>query len=396
MPRTPAARRPVVSPWQRCNFTLHSSARAGRAGAGTVGGMCDTGSGNTEQLCLRELVRHHRTREGLSAQQLAVRLGTERSTMLRWLCGGSFGPASVAALADELHVDAGEVRAAHAAPACHAVYDRRTQVSPYGQMVRDAVAAQGLSFNKLVTASGISRSALHAAVNGSRQPSAWQLRCVAEALDLDVVELAVAAGEKVDRDADRERLRLGMTRGAYAEHYGVDVTFLFGEREPKRPELAHRVAVASGCDPAAAAGAARRRLSRCPLGDLIEAGLDRHGWSTAGLARRAGVSRQTVRNWVEGANSPSPPRRAALAALLDVPVSDIDDAVARRVPPHLDTGRRLCDLRVAAGLLQTDLAEVLDIEPPMVSSLETGARPLLERHVRLLGERFGWDLAVAV
>lgn len=358
--------------------------------------MCDDhGLLDRDGRCLRVLVKERAAQQGLSNAQLIRNLGTSRETFYGWLRGDGISPRSARAASEALGVSADAVLAASARPACPGPDTSRTQLSDYGRAVTDATAAAGMSLAQLVARSGVGRSSLYDALNGARRPIPAQIRAVARVLGLDPVELGRAAGEKVDGPPDELRLQLGLSRLAYAQRAGVPPEMLFGGQETQRPAVAHAVAVAGGAsvdEAAAAARAVRLSAARCPLGKLIEGGLDRLGWTATELAAHLGVKRQTLQKWIAGTCRPLTTSRAALAAQLGVEVALIDAAIANGAPPHLATGRQLRELRVAAGLLQSDVAKVLGISDPGVSALETGNRRLTATKADRLAQVYGWDL----
>lgn len=371
---------------------------AGTGGPVTVPAMCNPttpGGEARDSMCLRELVKQACRAKGFSNSQLVRNVSLSRTYFYKALRGEGLSSGAAASLGAALGVDPAEVLDAAGRTACEAEIAKPEKLSAYGTMVKEAAKAKGIPLGRLPQLARVGRSSIFAAINGSHQPSPEHIAGVASALELDVVELAVAAGEKVDCDADRERLQLGLSRSAYAEHCAVNVAFLFGDRETRWPHIAHRVAVAAGAGEQAAAqaaGAVRRSQALCPLGEVIESGLDRLGWSATQLAEKVGVSRQAIEQWVQGTSRPRSPSREALAEQLGVEVALIDAAIADGVPPHLQVGRKLRELRTAAGLLQADVAKVLGVSDPVVSSLETGTRRLTEPMAAKLAAAYGWDL----
>lgn len=111
-------------------------------------------------------------------------------------------------------------------------------------------------------------------------------------------------------------LREAMSLKEIAEHLGCSISLLSKTLQEAGQSLPR----------AQAAALAGRRTSKAPctpLGELIQAHLDRREWTRAELARRVGVHDSAVRHWILGRVHPRPRQLVALAEVLEVGPEDL-------------------------------------------------------------------------
>ncbi|MBN3508341.1 helix-turn-helix transcriptional regulator [Mycolicibacterium septicum] len=108
---------------------------------------------------------------------------------------------------------------------------------------------------------------------------------------------------------------------------------------------------------------------------------ERLGLTRAELARRLDTGWDVVLQWETGQSRPRPRSVPAIAAAVGVAVPDL---CSRR-----QGAASLAELRIAAGLNQADVAEILGVNRAAVSQWERGSRPVPAKHRgayrRLLG-----------
>ncbi|OBK07630.1 hypothetical protein A5637_04725 [Mycolicibacterium fortuitum] len=110
------------------------------------------------------------------------------------------------------------------------------------------------------------------------------------------------------------------------------------------------------------------------------------------MARRLETEWEVVLQWETGECRPRPRSIPAIAAAVGVAIADL-----YHVPAGAAT---LAQLRVAAGLNQTDIARALGVSRASVSQWERGTRPVPAKHRstyrRLLGLTHGGDANLTV
>ena len=110
------------------------------------------------------------------------------------------------------------------------------------------------------------------------------------------------------------------------------------------------------------------------------------GRTTDDLAALTSVSRQSISAWETGRSVPSPSALCALAATLGAEIADL---VA------LSTDElRLSDLRVLAGLEQSEVAARVGVSVTTLAELERGVRAPAEDRASVLAEVYGVGPAV--
>jgi transcriptional regulator with XRE-family HTH domain len=201
-------------------------------------------------------------------------------------------------------------------------------------------SAAGIPVTRLAQLAGVSRSTVHRWEQRRLFPGPAQLRTLATALQVPVVELAA---------------------------------FFDAGRAP-------------GVPPRGVAAPGLRRLRR------------QRGLTGVGLGRLLGVPAHRVYNWERGACRLPSRELPALAAALGLPVDDVRDRLAR--PPAGPTARPtttpLARFRRERGLTQVDAARLLGVGRATLRSWERGNPPPLG-HLRRLAAAYGVTVgAVAI
>jgi transcriptional regulator with XRE-family HTH domain len=113
------------------------------------------------------------------------------------------------------------------------------------------------------------------------------------------------------------------------------------------------------------------RLDSQRLGEHLEGARRRALLSRAQLARRLGVSEESVRRWENGGSRPSPERLAQLIAVLaiDGTTFSVLPRVATDLPP---ISRRLRDERAQRGITQAQASFLLGVAQPTYAGWEIG------------------------
>ncbi|MCW1824047.1 helix-turn-helix domain-containing protein [Mycolicibacterium septicum] len=127
-------------------------------------------------------------------------------------------------------------------------------------------------------------------------------------------------------------------------------------------------------------------------GSRLTAARERLGLTRTELARRLETEWEVVLQWETGECRPRPRSIPAIAAAVGVAIADLY---------HAPTGAAtLAQLRVAAGLNQTDIARALGVSRATVSQWERGTRPVPAKYHstyrRLLGLTHGGDANLTV
>ncbi|MFJ3673661.1 helix-turn-helix domain-containing protein [Streptomyces sp. NPDC090106] len=129
-------------------------------------------------------------------------------------------------------------------------------------------------------------------------------------------------------------------------------------------------------EPTTNGGHERVRIRRGELRDLRIS----RGWTQDELASLVGCSRSSVATWETTGRPPRPNRLNLLAGVLGVPVSRLIE------PGRSSILRRL---RTSAGLLQKDVAFLLNVGAPTYCDVETGRQEIPERWIPILSKRYG-------
>ncbi|MGN2642265.1 helix-turn-helix domain-containing protein [Nocardia takedensis] len=98
------------------------------------------------------------------------------------------------------------------------------------------------------------------------------------------------------------------------------------------------------------------------------------------VCRSASITRQTLNNWLSGASTPEISSLRIVAATLDRSVVEFLD---------LDPEPTLAQLRLAAGLSKSELAQRAGLSADTVRQLETGTARLLDHHLAKLAAALG-------
>lgn len=137
----------------------------------------------------------------------------------------------------------------------------------------------------------------------------------------------------------------------------------------------------------------RRRLRGFAPARLAAA-IDNTGMPREEIARLSDVTTQTLSNWLSGTSSPSVDKLAAVVRILGLNMRDVLDIDPARAS--------LTDLRVLAGLTQSELAAASGLGEETVGQLERGTARLHDRHagplakalaVSVLRVRAAYDIA---
>lgn len=107
-----------------------------------------------------------------------------------------------------------------------------------------------------------------------------------------------------------------------------------------------------------------------PLGDRLRQARQQSGLTQADLAGKVGVSQGTISHWENGKLEPSKNQTAGLVKILGPAVGPEGKTEAIRGP--LLIGKRLLEMREAAGLTPAELAGKADISVGQVYNIETG------------------------
>lgn len=110
---------------------------------------------------------------------------------------------------------------------------------------------------------------------------------------------------------------------------------------------------------------------------------DRGSWTEADLARKSGVSVQTIRNWECDRSQPTVDKLRAVAQALGV---GMDQLV--KVSEHK---RHLSDLRVLAGLTQPEAAKEAGISTGFYADVERAEAALTDQIAKRLATIFATD-----
>ena len=103
------------------------------------------------------------------------------------------------------------------------------------------------------------------------------------------------------------------------------------------------------------------------------------GLSQTDVARRLGVSKQTVSDWISGKKFPRVDRMQQLADLFSVLMSDLYTDHSDPDPSVLTTGERIKELRLARGWTQEDLGSMIGVKKAAINKYETGIVVNLKR-----------------
>lgn len=105
------------------------------------------------------------------------------------------------------------------------------------------------------------------------------------------------------------------------------------------------------------------------------------GLTTDDLAALAKVSRQSISAWETGRSVPSPAALGALATTLGARICDLVTVPVDEL--------RLSDLRVLAGLEQTEVAAQVGVSVTTLAELERGVRAPTEKRAEDLSVAYG-------
>lgn len=110
---------------------------------------------------------------------------------------------------------------------------------------------------------------------------------------------------------------------------------------------------------------------------------ERRGWSVDDLAGKAGVSRQAISSWETSKALPTPALLKRISAALRVEIADLVPIPAGDV--------QISDLRVRAGLTQSEVAQALGVSGTLVVDIERGRKPVNKQRLASLADLYAVD-----
>ena len=328
-------------------------------------------------------LRDLREQRGLTRRQLAEQSGLNSQVIVNYeIKGIQPSPEKLSALARALRAPPGELRALLMPRGV------RKRASPFGQLLRQARLARGLSQHELAQRVGLSPKNLQSYETTRHCPSSQRapqlVGRLAAALDLDPELLErrlsmprhlppTALGRRlrelrIDRGLSQRQLaaRSGNTQGGVGRY----------ERGDSYPGSSSLSALA------AALGVAEAELAR--LLPLLSVERERprfaqelrrrraeRGFSQVELAGCAGIHALSIGLYETGRTVPSPGAVAALAKALEVDPQRFERLLPTR-PPASAWAQKLLQLRVERGLSQRELAARVGCTTGTLSAWELG------------------------
>lgn len=341
---------------------------------------------------------------GLGVAELAERVGTRPQTVRRWLGGYRVG----ARFVPELLLALGRSDAAQA------LLDVPVGgPGPEALLVRDRLGELDLSISDLVATSGVNRTSVFAWLSGRGGLSGDNLARICEAVGWPADRLAPGRAER-GGDLGAEPIAARLRRRRHLSRRELVAAAQVTEQTLRRVEAGEeasaaqltRIATALSMDdeeraelleqvrPATTARARARGVwagagSETRLHQWVTAAAAARGWNRSQVARHLGVTRQALGIWLLGSSAIADPAvLERVAVFVERPAGEVAAAMAADGRPWRAAGARLRAKRLAAGLSQQQLGDLVKADKRQVASWETGAiRPSHQRLVELL-ERF--------
>ena len=328
---------------------------------------------------LREL----REQRGLGRRQLAERSGVDRQLIAQYEIKG-IQPSyeKLSALARVLRVPRGELRG------LLTQHGLRKRASPFGQLVRKARLARGISRQELAQRVGLLPVTLHCYETTHHCPSTQRapqlVRRLAAALDLDpeLLERRLAQPRQRPPTAFGRRLRelridCGLTQAQLETRSGATRGGIGRyERGDSYPTPGKIPALE------AALGVPEQELARLlpllsverelpPFARELRRWRAERGFTQPELAERAGIRVMTIRLYETARTHPSPGAVAALAKALGVDPASFERLLPAR-PRASALAQKLLELRIERGLSQREVADRAGCTTTILSNWELG------------------------
>lgn len=271
-----------------------------------------------------------------------------------------------------------------------------------GAHLEAARVQAGLRRLDLADRLGVSEESIRLWERGAVQPSEEHLVRLIPMLSIEASAWSAPSGDQDDeapplaRRLREERAKRGLTQAAMAAAIGAPQATYAGWETGRTTPSAPYVAVIA--DLLGLSVPAVEELCANPFvvdttdwpsfGQLVGRRREVLRLTRAAVAAELGVSPRTVANWELGQRRPAPAQLVALAALLEVPVNHLLDALPTRLA-RTPLGELIVSRQRELGLRSADVARMVGTTEPTLSRWVNGhSRPLahnLERLAAALG-----------
>jgi transcriptional regulator with XRE-family HTH domain len=276
-----------------------------------------------------------RKRAGMRRVDVAGRLRVSEETVRLWEKGAvQPSPEHLARIIAVLSLEIAEWSGPGDAPG--------EELPPFARRLRQERDGRGITQVQAAELLDVAQATYAGWESGRTRPSVAYFPSLAQFLGIPEVDVATLCATPFVVDyadwppfgrflgARRQELRL--TRAALAEALGVAastvVAWELGYRVPGANQIA-RLAEALSVERASLAAALPRRVASTPLGELILARQRELGLRSVDLAALTGTTEATVSRWVQGRSRPAQRNLARLAEALELPESQLVEAIGR-------------------------------------------------------------------